>query len=550
MRRAAPNKGNNNGEPSSKKEKMDKKEKKSGAKANLASNVAKKKIKTPSPASSASSDSDSDSTSCTSGSSSSSSSSSSSESESESDRKKRRHRRSRKLKSSRSSKCKWRHNRSRKKAGAAATEPLPVPPPLPATVQALFAVSAVVPTPVPAPSSTPVPAPTPATPKLSRRPMEIWSPVPCSKRRRSRSTHRAHSTPSGFESKGKSKRSSKSQPSKPKKRKSSSKESQGKLKEKSRGSTSISTPSTKSKKALPTVIEEPTSKDKEKRRISVSRGREETDRQPTTPSWPSSKVRLPEKVLKSDSKDEQRLESSKDMVQSESKLHMYMAEHDSRVKIRHSLSRSPSRDKRLRLISNATPVPVEKSHNHVARYSSNKSRRGSSRSSSRSKKWRSGSRSGRRSRERRSPSDLSLRMRNRRSLSSASTQSISYRRRSIDLTPSPLRLQDDDLKTVRLHIKGLTRQVTKTHIVEIFGSFGPLTNVDFPIDHFYRGGYTRAGRGFAFVEYANAEDCECALRNMDGGKIDGQRIVVSPFEKSMLRFPMRRRYPSPLNLRN
>lgn len=147
-------------------------------------------------------------------------------------------------------------------------------------------------------------------------------------------------------------------------------------------------------------------------------------------------------------------------------------------------------------------------------------------------------------RNNRSMSRAASRVHFKRSASQSSQKSRRWN--SSDRTPSPLRLGGNRLKMVRLHIKGLTRQVTKTHIVEIFSSFGPLTNVDFPIDYFYRGGNTRAGRGFAFVEYENPRDCQCALKNMDGGKIDGQRIVVSPFETSMLRLPLRRRYTSPI----
>ncbi|EDW75171.2 uncharacterized protein Dwil_GK19840 [Drosophila willistoni] len=88
---------------------------------------------------------------------------------------------------------------------------------------------------------------------------------------------------------------------------------------------------------------------------------------------------------------------------------------------------------------------------------------------------------------------------------------------------------------VRLHIKGLTRQVTKQHIVEIFGHFGVLTNVDFPMDR-YQG---RMGRGYAFVEYASPQDCECALKHMNGGQIDDKTVIVSPFQEKMLRAPWR-----------
>ncbi|XP_044316250.1 serine/arginine repetitive matrix protein 2-like [Drosophila rhopaloa] len=101
-------------------------------------------------------------------------------------------------------------------------------------------------------------------------------------------------------------------------------------------------------------------------------------------------------------------------------------------------------------------------------------------------------------------------------------------------------------RIVRLHIKGLTRQVTKEHITEIFGHFGALTAVDFPMDRYQ----VRLGRGYAFVEYARPEDCACAIKHMNGGLIDGKRITVSAFQESMLKAPWRdyRRY-SPVNRR-
>jgi len=103
------------------------------------------------------------------------------------------------------------------------------------------------------------------------------------------------------------------------------------------------------------------------------------------------------------------------------------------------------------------------------------------------------------------------------------------------------------VRIVRLHIKGLTRQVTKEHITEIFGHFGALTAVDFPMDR-YLG---RQGRGYAFVEYARPEDCASAIKHMNGGQIDGKRITVSAFQESMLKAPWRhyRRY-SPVNRRH
>uniref|UniRef100_A0A6P4E2A5 RNA-binding protein with serine-rich domain 1-B-like n=1 Tax=Drosophila rhopaloa TaxID=1041015 RepID=A0A6P4E2A5_DRORH len=102
------------------------------------------------------------------------------------------------------------------------------------------------------------------------------------------------------------------------------------------------------------------------------------------------------------------------------------------------------------------------------------------------------------------------------------------------------------VRIVRLHIKGLTRQVTKEHITEIFGHFGALTAVDFPMDRYQR----RQGRDYAFVEYARPEDCACAIKHMNGGLIDGKRVTVSAFQERMLKAPWShyRRY-SPVNRR-
>ncbi|XP_016974126.1 RNA-binding protein with serine-rich domain 1-B-like [Drosophila rhopaloa] len=75
---------------------------------------------------------------------------------------------------------------------------------------------------------------------------------------------------------------------------------------------------------------------------------------------------------------------------------------------------------------------------------------------------------------------------------------------------------------VHLHIKGLTSQVTKEDIAEIFGNFGALTVVDRFQGHL--------GNGYACVKYARPEDCACAIELMDGGLIDGNRITVSTFQ--------------------
>lgn len=53
------------------------------------------------------------------------------------------------------------------------------------------------------------------------------------------------------------------------------------------------------------------------------------------------------------------------------------------------------------------------------------------------------------------------------------------------------------------------------------------------------------GRGFAYLEYTNAEDAENAMKHMDGGQIDGQEITAAPIlvQQNRPRGPMRRMSP-------
>lgn len=82
--------------------------------------------------------------------------------------------------------------------------------------------------------------------------------------------------------------------------------------------------------------------------------------------------------------------------------------------------------------------------------------------------------------------------------------------------------------------------MTKDHVFEIFGNYGPIKSVDFQIDRVH----PPAGRGFAYVEYNNPDDAENAMKHMDGGQIDGQEITVAPVLVQRVRPAMRR--PSPI----
>ncbi|KIH43855.1 hypothetical protein ANCDUO_26133, partial [Ancylostoma duodenale] len=94
----------------------------------------------------------------------------------------------------------------------------------------------------------------------------------------------------------------------------------------------------------------------------------------------------------------------------------------------------------------------------------------------------------------------------------------------------------------RISIRNLSRNVTKEHLAEIFGMYGPIKSCDLPPERFY----THLHRGYGYVEYENAEDAEKALKYFDGGQIDGQVVSVeltlnraasrrSPIRKSPIR---------------
>lgn len=52
----------------------------------------------------------------------------------------------------------------------------------------------------------------------------------------------------------------------------------------------------------------------------------------------------------------------------------------------------------------------------------------------------------------------------------------------------------------------------------------------------------RVGRGHCYVDYANPDHAELAMKNMDGGQIDGQEISAAPIlmPKARPQQPMRR----------
>lgn len=92
--------------------------------------------------------------------------------------------------------------------------------------------------------------------------------------------------------------------------------------------------------------------------------------------------------------------------------------------------------------------------------------------------------------------------------------SAGRRRRRSGRSPTP--------KPLRIHIGRLTRNVTKDHLSEIFSAYGTVKAVEMSKE---RAGMNHMHRGFAYVEYATAEEAETAMKHMDGGACIWSSIV-------------------------
>lgn len=69
-------------------------------------------------------------------------------------------------------------------------------------------------------------------------------------------------------------------------------------------------------------------------------------------------------------------------------------------------------------------------------------------------------------------------------------------------------------RPTRIHIGRLTLNVTRDHIQEIFATYGTVKTVEFPMDRLH----PHNGRGYAYVEFSNADEAENAMKHMDGGE--------------------------------
>ena len=73
-----------------------------------------------------------------------------------------------------------------------------------------------------------------------------------------------------------------------------------------------------------------------------------------------------------------------------------------------------------------------------------------------------------------------------------------------------------------LYIGGLAPAVTETTLRAAFIPFGPIQQIDIPMD-FSQGTH----KGFAFLEYVDADDATEAIYNMDGAELFGKPLTVN-----------------------
>eukprot|EP00667_Euglena_gracilis_P025484 EG_transcript_29944 len=101
---------------------------------------------------------------------------------------------------------------------------------------------------------------------------------------------------------------------------------------------------------------------------------------------------------------------------------------------------------------------------------------------------------------------------------SSSSATRSSRSRSRSRSPPP--------KTI--HVGNLTPNVTKDHLLEIFGEYGKIKKVDRPSNKGMEG---HSLKEFAYIEFARGEDADNAVAHMSSGWIDGKMITCEPVLK-------------------
>ena len=74
-----------------------------------------------------------------------------------------------------------------------------------------------------------------------------------------------------------------------------------------------------------------------------------------------------------------------------------------------------------------------------------------------------------------------------------------------------------------IYVGNLSLEVVESDLNELFGQYGPVKSVHFPIDR-----QTGKKRGFAFVEMRDQQQEEDAIAALDGAELEGRQLKVNP----------------------
>ena len=74
---------------------------------------------------------------------------------------------------------------------------------------------------------------------------------------------------------------------------------------------------------------------------------------------------------------------------------------------------------------------------------------------------------------------------------------------------------------MKLYVGNLLHAATEKQVKTLFEQYGEVTSVKLIKDKL-----TGASKGFAFVEFANAEDAEVALENLNGKPFEGRTLRI------------------------
>ncbi|PYH97771.1 RNA-binding domain-containing protein [Aspergillus ellipticus CBS 707.79] len=102
---------------------------------------------------------------------------------------------------------------------------------------------------------------------------------------------------------------------------------------------------------------------------------------------------------------------------------------------------------------------------------------------------------------------------------SQSENSRWYRKREYSRTPSPL---NDLPKSSKIIVEKLTKNVTESHLREIFSGFGDIKSLDLPMNKAFL-----TNRGSAYILYHDPADAEAAIAHMHEAQFDGAVLNVS-----------------------